>query len=85
MEIFERLHHRGRQIGATAHRLAQQHVGPLALGEAFQGSNHVGEAAAEAAAGHLLDARAGGLEDFAIDQLGCLIIGYQADAFAQLR
>ena len=47
--------------------------------------NHIGEAAAEATAGHLLDARAGDLEDLAIDQVGRLIVGHQADAIALLR
>ena len=85
VELLERLHHRGRQVGATAHRLADQHVGADLADQAFHGADHVGEAAAEAAAGHLLDLRAGLLENLGIHQVGRLVVGHQSHALALAR
>jgi len=70
---------------AVSSRLAQQDIGLVAIGQTVQCRHHIGKAAAEAAAGYFLDARAGEAKDLGIHQIGSLVIGHQPDSLAELR
>ena len=52
VQLHQRLNDGGRQIGATADRLGQDHVGPPCLLEPADGVDQLVEVATEARAGH---------------------------------
>ncbi len=85
VQVAQRLHDGGDEIGAAADRLGEDHVGPLAGLQTADLGDQVVEAAAEAGAGHFLDGEALGTQARGIDEVLRLIVGDQADALAALH
>ena len=76
MQMFQRLDHRGHQIGAAANRLGNDRIRVLLLVEFIGGRDKVVEFTAEACPRYFSHVEPAGAERVGIDQIIRLIIGH---------